>query len=490
MKLNDIDNVLNYTNENSNKNVVFTRPDIVKKHLRFALGQYKGNINSKTTFCDNAFKSGSYLTSITKLLMKNSDEIKKYPNSHDRMQHILDDQLYGGYVANFNRTIFLNLLYPYAHSNFLSLKELKSHLCKANDVKKLESFKPDITVSNPPYTRMQTGKSKKHTTYKAIFPIFANSSYKFSQMISSEALPNRWFTGGNGLNKFLKNVLNNQHLRSIFIFNNSSDLFPSTKIRGGVSFLLFDKKYNNHNQITVYHNSIHNKSIQPLKVDGIRIFISSPLALKVISHIHTDLSKHKMINHISSSCPFGVRPSFTSSPNFKKYKKLGLLKCYGKRHKIGYVSLSDIKNSKYFGKSDNTYLDSLKHYNVFLSHGNNVGIKGSNKINTIVAKPHEVCTETYIIIGYDLNLNAVSANNLVKYLNTDFVKYLISICKYSQLGNKSVFQAVPLQNFNDNNKTINWKASISSINSQLFKYYHLGKDVQTKVHQNLVASLN
>ena len=96
------------------------------------------------------------------------------------------------------------------------------------------------------------------------------------------------------------------------------------------------------------------------------------------------------------------------------------------------------------------------------------------------------CTETYLVIGGNLNLSMASANNIVKYLKTKFVRYLISIAKASQDASRSTYRFVPSQDFFANSD-IDWSKSISEIDQQLYKKYDLSKDeinfIETKVQE-------
>lgn len=61
-----------------------------------------------------------------------------------------------------------------------------------------------------------------------------------------------------------------------------------------------------------------------------------------------------------------------------------------------------------------------------------------------MAKPGTCCTETYMVVGADLNLDETSANNLAKYMQTRFVRFLISLRKVSQDATAKVYAYVPV----------------------------------------------
>lgn len=62
---------------------------------------------------------------------------------------------------------------------------------------------------------------------------------------------------------------------------------------------------------------------------------------------------------------------------------------------------------------------------------------------TKVIDPQEVCTHSYLIIGpYNTK---DEANNLLSYLKTSFLRFLVYMCVSSIHLTKSTFQFVPIQ---------------------------------------------
>ena len=89
-------------------------------------------------------------------------------------------------------------------------------------------------------------------------------------------------------------------------------------------------------------------------------------------------------------------------------------------------------------------------------------------MNSFVGKPNTICTESYLVVGADISLTEESSNNLVKYLQTKFLRYLHSLLKSSQDATSKTFSYVPIENFEDESD-IDWSKSISEIDKQLYK---------------------
>ena len=65
-------------------------------------------------------------------------------------------------------------------------------------------------------------------------------------------------------------------------------------------------------------------------------------------------------------------------------------------------------------------------------------------------EPNSVCSQTFLVIGYDPvkhNLSEQECLNIIKYIQTRFFRYLVSIKKKTQNGPRGVYQFVPLQDF-------------------------------------------
>ena len=96
-------------------------------------------------------------------------------------------------------------------------------------------------------------------------------------------------------------------------------------------------------------------------------------------------------------------------------------------------------------------------------------------MNAFVGEPNTISTETYIVIGADLDLNKETATNLTNYCFTKFTRFMHSLPKVSQHGTSKTYKFVPLQNFTSESD-INWSKSIEEIDKQLYVKYKLSKE--------------
>ena len=205
-----------------------------------------------------------------------------------------------------------------------------------------------------------------------------------------------------------------------------------------------------------------------LKSEDNDTFIRHGLAVEIIEKIKDFGNFDSFSEHISARKPFGLEGNFTSSTKFRNDKK-GLknpIICYGKGKKIGYVERDEIKQNT----------DWIDRYKVFTPRANNIGTElNDDNLNTFVGEPKTICTESYIVLGADLELNKTSANNLRKYFTSKFARFLHSLAKASQDATSKTYRFVPLQDFT-NNSDIDWGKSIPEIDAQLYKKYKLTEE--------------
>lgn len=101
----------------------------------------------------------------------------------------------------------------------------------------------------------------------------------------------------------------------------------------------------------------------------------------------------------------------------------------------------------------------------------NVGSKPTYCLGeSVIAPPGTGCTQTFITVGaFDSELEATNCN---KYINTKFVKALLSILKVTQHNSPDTWANVPLQDFTADSD-INWNVSLTEIDKQLYRKYKL-----------------
>ena len=328
-------------------------------------------------------------------------------------------------------------------------------------------MKFNAIVGNPPYQESDGGAQ---SSAKPIYNLFVDVAKKLEPDYLSMIIPTRWFSGGKGLDEFRNEMLNDTNIAQLHDYLNPEHLFPNTNIRGGICYFLWDKAYDNTKGLTKvfsYKNdSTPQINIRSLKTDDSDILIRHSLAIEMIKKINSHVSFKPFEKYVSARKPFGLEGNIIQEVEIFRNSTKGLkdfVKCYGKGKKVGYLKKKEItKNTKWIDK-----------FKVYTPRANNVGTElNDDNLNTFIGSPNTICTESYIVVGVDLELNELSATNLCKYFKTKFARFQHSVGKASQDATSKTYKFVPLQDFTDKSD-IDWNKSISEIDQQLYKKYGL-----------------
>jgi len=328
------------------------------------------------------------------------------------------------------------------------------------------NMKFNAIVGNPPYMEMDGGAS---ASARPIYNYFVEISKLIRPEYISMIMPSRWYSGGKGLDEFRDKMLSDKHISVLHDFLNPEEVFPKTNIRGGICYFLWSSNYDNTTELTqviTHQAGSAPKSIHRLlKTGNNDTFIRHEIAVGIIEKINKRGTFHSIEKHVSSRKPFGLEGFIVNLEKFRPSKK-GLknpVLCYGKGKKIGFMEKREIAVNQ-------TWIDK---YKVFVPYANNIGTElNDDNLNTFVGEPGTICTETYIIIGVELELDKYKAKNITKYFSTKFLRFLHSLAKASQHATAKTYKLVPLQDFSSNSD-IDWSKSIPEIDRQLYSKYEL-----------------
>lgn len=439
-------------------NLVYTPIKVVERMLDLLEKNHPGIFdNPDLTFFDPFVKSGSFIYGIISKLFNNKSMKHIFPNDHERLNNILKRQVFG----NASTKLFKDM------SNKLLPEEkivyYRNVLNYEDEVKgELNDMKFDVVIGNPPYQNSDGGAKASATP---IYNKFVDLSRKLNPDFITLIIPSRWYTGGKGLKEFRNSMLDDIHIKALYDFKNPEEVFPHTNIRGGVCIFIWEKEYDNSSNgtkvVTFEHDQETNVSHRPLNSLGLNIFIRDSHAFSILEKVGID-DNSSFMNIVSVRKPFGLGGTFTNKKEFHKSAKNieKPVKIYG-RDAIGYTSINKITKNQ-------EWVDKVK---VFTARANNIGTElNDDNLNAFVGDKGTASTETYLAIGANLNLSKSEANNIVKYLKTKFVRYLISISKSSQDAARGTYRFVPMQDFTSNSD-INWSETIPEIDQQLYEKY-------------------
>lgn len=498
---------------NLSNDEVFTPPEIVNAMLDMLPQELFEDPD--TTFLDPTCKSGVFLREIAKRLIVGLESI--YPNLQDRIDHIMQQQIYGIAITELTSLLSRRSLYcsKYPNSKYSISKldnvqgnirfkrishkfkngkcifcgasqneydrdeSLEQHAYELIHVEKPErifNMKFDVIIGNPPY-QLSTGggteESKSATQARPIYNRFIEQAKKLKPKYISMIIPARWYSGGMGLNQFRNEMLNDKHIVKLTDYLNSKDCFKGVDIAGGVCYFLWDRDNPKDKcEITNISGNIITKSVRPLNQFD-TLFIRSNDSIEIIKKVLIK-SNTFMNETVSSIDTFGI-PSKEKGHDVKCIGDLSLLSSKGYNdQKVSYISRDVVKKNHHL-------IDKYKvKISIMVPQGGEVGIKPENGYRSIstpqILPPGQVDTFSYLNIGFFDTEE--EADNLVSYVSCKFTRFLIRSTYSSVHVSKENFKFVPVMNFKEK-----WT------DEKLYEYFELN-DYQINLIEQTMRPMN
>ena len=174
---------------------------------------------------------------------------------------------------------------------------------------------------------------------------------------------------------------------------------------------------------------------------------------------------------VSAMKPYGLRGDF-----FKDPSKYDLPPIKDKKFSDCLTIYGLLNNKRVERYVDTNYpipkKDLISGYKLFVARNQGSGIFGEKFSEPILAKPNELCTETFIVIG--LFNNEEELKNVDSYMKTKFFRALVGVKKIDQGASQSVYKYVPIQDFSKE-----WT------DEELYKKYNLSKEEIDFIENNV-----
>jgi site-specific DNA-methyltransferase (adenine-specific) len=448
---------------NLSNDEVFTPPSIANKMLDFLPAEIWRDQNA--TFLDPACKSGVFLREIAKRLMEGLE--KEIPDQQKRINHIFTKQIFGIAITDMTALLSRRSLYcskkangkysicegfdtsdgnitfgrvihiwegdhcKYCGANINeydrdeSLETYAYQFIHTDTPEELFNMKFDVIVGNPPYQLSDGGFGKSASP---IYNKFVEQAKKLQPRYMTMIIPSRWFGGGKGLNGFREEMLNDERIRKIVDYEDSNEIFPGVDVAGGICYFLWNRDNKGFCEIVNRHNDT--EVISKRRLNEFDIFIRHSQAVPIIRKVLAKGEK-QMSEQVSAYKPFGLRT-------------------YEKPQKTGDIILFWQKGVGPYKRKDITVgVEMIDKWKVIASrsgheHAGNPGNDGTRRVlsRTAILPPGTICTETYLVIG---NYSTEEeAKNLLAYMKTRFLRFLMSLFMYSHGITKDTFAFVPI----------------------------------------------
>jgi len=316
-------------------------------------------------------------------------------------------------------------------------------------IKSKAGNKKIVAVGNPPYQESDGGFGGSAT---AIYNHFTEKLMKSSDIQEFIiVIPSRWFAVGKGVDVFRENVLKSTEVKAIHYFKKSKSVFPTVDVLGGVCFFQFQKGFKG--KTTFIEEGVSTEII----LSEFDIIPDDPFAYPLIRKIKNKHS-HFVDKVAWSRNPYGLSSTFFRDNEESTSSSSNSIKCLTRGRKFKFTSKSNITKNK----------DKIDFFKVVIPSAYAPGSKEGVRRVTLPIKQYfileknEITTETYSII--DTFKTRAEAERFVKYLQTDFARYLLGLRKITQHIPKDRWAWVPYMD-----------TSIEWTNESLAKHFGLSK---------------
>lgn len=285
-------------------------------------------------------------------------------------------------------------------------------------------------IGNPPYQKDDGGNGRSAS---AIYPEFLGVGTTTATGYVSMIMPAKWYSGGKGLDHFRGEMLNSGHISRLVDYMDSHQCFGDVAdVAGGVCYFLHSKGHDGACKCVNYDS--HGTITEAMRDLGERdVFVRHPVANGIIGKIEAK-GERNMSEMVSPRKPFGLATNVIPILN-------------------GELSLRTNSGwAKYKRDKLTVGGDLVDKWNVMMSYlsAEHAGQPDKNGMFKILSSldilpPGSICTETYILAGSFANKD--EAENLLNYLKTRFVRFLVGQVAMTQHITRRCFSFVPVQDF-------------------------------------------
>jgi len=471
---------------NLSNDEVFTPPELANRILDTLAEAWAANnggadiwADKTVKFLDPCTKSGVFLREITSRLNKGLE--KEIPHLQKRVDHILTQQVFGIGITQITSLLARRSVYCSKHATgkhsiaksfssddgniwfqriqhtwkgdrcrfcgaarsvfdradglethayaFIHTDNIKTRLAEIFG----GNMQFDVIIGNPPY-QLSDGGGGGGASATPIYNLFADAALSLEPRYAVMITPSRWFSGGKGLDEFRDRMLGDHRFVKFVDFPQLYDVFPGVKIRGGLSYWLWDREHDGGCEVvTMIGNEVVGAPVVR-QLDAYDVLIRRNEAVRILDKVAKYRVNGKpeasLGNQVSARKPFGLtNQRGKATPKGLEDPVL----VFGNQQK-SYLERSVIT-------ANQSWIDKWK---VLLVKAH--GTSGRDDVTIlgepVVAEPGTACTETYLVIG--VCSSEAEAEHLAAYMRTRFVRFLVSLRKITQNITRDSYRFVPV----------------------------------------------
>jgi site-specific DNA-methyltransferase (adenine-specific) len=464
---------------NLSNDEVFTPPEFANRMLDTLAEMWAADhgganlwVDPSVLFLDPCTKSGVFLREITRRLTEGlADEI---PNLDERVDHILTRQVFGIGITQLTsllarRSVYCSKYADGEHSIARSFDDANGNIwfertehtwvdgkcryCGASqktlgrgeglethayafihtdDIKARvaeifgRDMQFDVIIGNPPYQLKDGGHG---TSAAPIYQLFVEKALGLDPRFAVFVTPSRWMAGGKGLDRYRERMLSDKRLRNIVDFPKLYEGFPGVKIRGGISYFLWDRDHEGPCTVQTIWDGKPTGPAVARHLDAYDILVRRNEAVPILEKARAR-GEPTLDARVSSRKPFGLATNFKGKPSPDGLTEPVRLFA---NQRIAWIDRKDIQTNP----------ELIDRWKVLMTavQGTSAAVETKFLSKPIIAEPGTACTETYLVAGHFKT--EFEAANYARYLRTRFVRFLVSLRKATQHATRDVYTFVP-----------------------------------------------
>jgi site-specific DNA-methyltransferase (adenine-specific) len=420
---------------NLSNDEVFTPPEFANRMLDTVAQAWAANhgganlwVSKTVRFLDPCTKSGVFLREITSRLTEGLKA--EIPDLQERVNHIVTKQVFGIGITQLTSLLARRSVYCSKHANgehsvakgFVRDEgniwfERTEHTWKngkcvycgssqeildrgegletyaydfihAEDIKTRvteifgDDMQFDVIIGNPPYQLSDGGYG---TSAAPIYQLFVEKALELEPRFAVFVTPSRWMAGGKGLDKYRERMLSDKRMRSIVDYPKLYEGFPCVKIRGGISYFLWDREHNGPCEVQTIWDGEPTGPAVARHLDAYDILVRRNEAVPILEKVKAKVESTLDLR-ISSRKPFGLATNFKGKPSATGLEQPVRL---FQNQRIGWVARKEITiNSEW-----------VDQWKVLMTavQGTSAAVETKFLSKPIIAEPGTACTETYLV---------------------------------------------------------------------------------------------
>ena len=308
--------------------------------------------------------------------------------------------------------------------DYLSIPEGKT--LQENLIK--NKVKADIIIGNPPYN---SSRREEDDGSQDIYDDFIHVCAKTSKIVCF-ITPSKWFVMKNKKTQILREKMVNEYGLKLIEEKDPVEIFK-LPIKGGVSYFVIDRDYKD-NEVIINGKKMNLKN--QLNKYGVVVPYFTEVHDSILSKIQNKTQSYCDSIFNRSQNIWGIE---TNDERFQKVKTSKNILCRVSKQKgnVLYFPVSKLKTKNH-----------IDNWKVIIASMVGADPNGRENLSNYYSllKPDSVCSKSYRFFGFD---SKEKAENFLKYLQTNFVNFLVKIMKIKPDIVEGTYKFVPLMDLTD-----------------------------------------